>query len=80
MRGKSLKYLKKESTIKTNPPLTKEELCIGCHLCERSCVYDAIRIEEVEPKKFNVLLEKGKCYSCGMCTTVCPTRAVLYKS
>ena len=80
MRGISLKYLKKESTLKTDPPFTKEELCIGCHLCERSCVYDAIRIEEVQPKKFNVLLEKNKCYSCGMCTTVCPTRAILYKS
>ncbi len=80
MRGISLKYLKRESTIMTDPPFAEEELCIGCHLCERSCVYDAVRIEKAQPKKFKILIEKNKCYSCGMCTSVCPTRAILYKT
>jgi dihydropyrimidine dehydrogenase (NAD+) subunit PreA len=79
IRGISMKYLKKESIIKTAPPSTKDELCIGCHLCERSCVYDAIRIEEAQPKKFNVLIDKNKCYRCGMCISICPTRAVLFE-
>ena len=78
IRGISLRYLKKEPTLKSNPPSVKEELCIGCHLCERSCIYNAIIIEDAQPSQFRVLLDKHKCYSCGMCTSICPTRAVFY--
>jgi len=78
MRGMALKYLPKESRLKTDPPLINEDLCIGCNLCERYCAYEAVKIEETKPKKFRVMIDEGKCYSCGLCTTVCPTRAVFY--
>ena len=78
MRGIALKYLPKESRLKTDPPLINEDLCIGCNLCERYCAYDAVKIEETKPKKFRVMIDEGKCYSCGLCTTVCPTRAIFY--
>ena len=78
MRGIALKYLPKESRLKTDPPLINEDLCIGCNLCERYCAYDAVKIEETKPEKFRVMIDEGKCYSCGLCTTVCPTRAVFY--
>jgi ferredoxin len=78
LRGISLRYLKQEPTLKSNPPSITEDLCIGCHLCERYCIYNAIIIEDAPPPQFRVLLDKQKCYSCGMCTSVCPTRAVFY--
>lgn len=78
MRGVALKYLPKESRLKTDPPFTNMALCTGCRLCMRGCAYDAIQIEEAGTKKFNVNIDKNKCYSCGFCSNVCPTRAIFY--
>lgn len=78
MRGMALKYLPKEPRLKKEPPLTNDERCIGCRLCERYCVYEAVKVEEFKPREFKVMIDKSKCYSCGLCTSVCPTGAVFY--
>ena len=45
--------------------------CIGCHLCERQCDYDAIHIVH------NLaVIDYGKCVSCGRCAAVCPRHLI----
>ena len=40
--------------------------CIGCHLCERQCDYDAIHVLH------NLAtIDYNKCVSCGRCAAVC---------
>lgn len=52
-------------------PQVKEEKCIGCSICAKSCPTSAITIEN---KK--AVIDYELCYGCGECTTVCPTRAI----
>ena len=42
------------------------ELCNGCKLCERVCVFDAITMVD----KLAVI-DGEKCYGCGLCVNVC---------
>ena len=45
--------------------------CIGCHLCERQCDYDAIHIVH------NLaVIDYDKCVSCGRCAAVCPRHLI----
>ena len=45
--------------------------CIGCHLCERLCEFDAIHVVE------NLaVIDYEKCVSCGQCAAVCPRRLI----
>ena len=41
--------------------------CVGCHLCEKQCDYDAIHV-------INNLavIDYSKCVSCGRCAAACP--------
>lgn len=48
-----------------------QNLCKGCGLCERRCVFNAIEILE---KKAHINPEK--CYGCGVCAVTCPTEAI----
>lgn len=45
--------------------------CIGCMKCEKTCQYDAIKVNQnlasVDPEK---------CTNCGECITVCPTGVI----
>ena len=45
--------------------------CVGCHLCEKQCEYDAIHV-------INNLavIDYNKCVSCGRCAAVCPRRLI----
>ena len=45
--------------------------CVGCHLCEKQCEYDAIHV-------INNLavIDYSKCVSCGRCAAVCPRRLI----
>ena len=49
-----------------------EELCMGCHRCEKLCFYEAIKINENEIAKVDDL----KCKGCGVCISSCPARAI----
>jgi len=47
-------------------PVLMEAACTFCDLCVRACMYQAIWFDNNEFK-----LDKDKCVSCGLCTTVC---------
>jgi len=49
-----------------------ENLCMGCHRCEKLCEYDAIKVDENKIAKVDDL----KCKGCGVCVTSCPARAI----
>ncbi len=49
-----------------------KNLCMGCHRCEKSCFYDAIKVGEDDI----ALVDELKCKGCGVCVTVCPARAI----
>ncbi len=49
-----------------------EDLCMGCHRCEKVCYYDAIKVGENDIAEVNEL----KCKGCGACVTSCPARAI----
>ena len=49
-----------------------EELCMGCHRCEKLCFYEAIKLDENEIAKVDDL----KCKGCGVCISSCPARAI----
>ncbi len=45
--------------------------CIGCGMCQRTCKFDAIHVEN------NVAsIDPAKCKMCGMCVVKCPTGAI----
>ncbi len=51
----------------------KEEDCIGCKVCIKSCPYDAIDFDD-ESKKASI---NEKCTVCGACIPVCPEDAIV---
>mgnify|MGYP001137168761 CR=1 FL=1 len=51
-------------------PTVIEEKCTACKMCETSCIYEAITIEDVAH------IDKEKCYGCGLCVDVCPVNAI----
>lgn len=47
--------------------------CVACHRCEKSCNYDAIRVNvESNVAEVNDL----NCKGCGICVSSCPARAI----
>jgi heterodisulfide reductase subunit A len=49
-----------------------EDLCMGCHRCEKLCSFEAIKVDENEIAKVDEL----KCKGCGVCISSCPARAI----
>lgn len=56
-------------------PHVEEELCIGCHRCEKICAHDAPQFKD---KKASI--DHNKCVGCGRCIGVCPKDAILSAS
>ncbi|MFH1821034.1 MAG: 4Fe-4S binding protein [Methanobacteriota archaeon] len=73
VRGMSLKYLIEEPSFDLRTPTVDPDLCNGCGVCERVCVYDAIKVHEGVTKT-----DKEACFGCGLCATMCPTRAIKF--
>lgn len=52
-------------------PHVTDELCIGCHACEKICAHSAISFQD---KKASI--DHNNCVGCGRCIGVCPVDAV----
>jgi len=45
--------------------------CIGCKLCEKSCKFDAVHVED------NIAhIDTEKCVNCGACAVKCPKKCI----
>ena len=70
----------KAATLLSNDILRQEliiaevnqNLCVGCHRCEKICEFQAISVKENGIAIVNEL----KCKGCGACVTSCPARAI----
>ena len=51
----------------------KQDQCIRCESCVKSCVVCAINLEN------SPMINRERCVSCGNCTKVCPTNALTLK-
>ncbi|MCW3985272.1 MAG: CoB--CoM heterodisulfide reductase iron-sulfur subunit A family protein [Candidatus Bathyarchaeota archaeon] len=63
--------------VKTEPliPLVNEDECSGCSLCELTCPFKAIQVEEIEKgRKAKVIA--ASCKGCGACGAGCPQKAI----
>ncbi|MBN2229633.1 MAG: 4Fe-4S binding protein [Candidatus Thorarchaeota archaeon] len=74
IRGIALPNLK-EGVSLDPPPTVDLERCTRCGLCEKSCVYGAIRVNKAE--NF-FAIDANRCEACGMCVSVCPYYALSY--
>ena len=52
------------------------EKCIGCHLCEKDCPSDAIKITKVAEKRFEATFYLDRCMYCAQCVDTCPKNAL----
>ena len=52
------------------------EKCIGCLMCVKDCPSNAIKINKIGDKKFEMELDLGKCIYCGQCADSCPKKAI----
>ncbi|MBC7219420.1 MAG: 4Fe-4S binding protein [Hadesarchaea archaeon] len=44
--------------------------CNACGICQKACIYEAIKIDEF------ARIDPAKCFGCRLCVTVCPTKAL----
>ncbi len=52
-----------------------EDLCMGCHRCEKLCNYKAIKVNS----EAVAIVDDLKCKGCGVCISSCPARAIELK-
>ena len=52
-----------------------EDLCMGCHRCEKLCNYKAIKVNS----EAVAIIDELKCKGCGVCVSSCPARAIELK-
>ena len=53
-------------------PEVDQSLCLGCHRCEKTCFYQAIKVNDDNIAE----VEELNCKGCGVCVTVCPANAL----
>lgn len=61
-----------ERKFRTNSiaPKVDNDLCVKCKKCIGSCVYEAIKLENV------LKIDEDKCFGCGLCVSRCPKNAL----
>jgi heterodisulfide reductase subunit A-like polyferredoxin len=50
-------------------------LCRACGECERTCLFSAIKVQEVEGGRKQAVVSQAVCTGCGACNAACPTGA-----
>lgn len=55
----------------TGKPYVNQELCVGCHQCEKICAHNAPEFTDGKAS-----INHDKCVGCGRCIGVCPRDAV----
>ncbi len=53
-------------------PVVREDLCIGCHRCEKICAHGAPTFDA----SGKCHIDESKCVGCGRCIGVCPKDAI----
>jgi uncharacterized Fe-S center protein len=56
----------------SSQPVIVPENCIGCHICEKYCRHDAVKVVD---KK--AVIDYDKCVGCGQCVAVCQKSAAV---
>jgi heterodisulfide reductase subunit A len=54
-----------------------EEVCVGCGNCERTCAYEAVKVDE---KRGKAVVNAALCEGCGACAVACPSGAMTHKN
>ena len=60
--------------VEVMKPVWDETLCTGCSECAEACHYNAIAVVKNKVLIFNEL-----CHSCGVCSYICPEKALTEK-
>ena len=67
-------YMVKCASTDKGPAVMKvcEAGCIGCGICEKSCNFDAVHVEN------NIAhIDPDKCRGCGLCSMKCPKKVIV---
>jgi heterodisulfide reductase subunit A len=51
------------------------DLCRGCGECEKTCLFEAIKVQEDENGRKTAAVFENVCTGCGACNVACPTGA-----
>jgi len=51
------------------------DLCRACGECEKACMFQAIKVTEMEGGRKYAVVNKAICTGCGACNVACPTGA-----
>jgi len=73
LKGIALRHLPEQASTTAKPPEITASRCTGCALCEKYCVYEAAKVWGKVAR-----IDPVKCCVCGMCVSICPTRAIRY--
>ncbi len=75
IRGAVMKNLISGAQLKRGQPgvhaVVDEGKCTGCLWCEKTCLYEAITVEDAVAE-----VNEDKCDGCGMCSQVCLSKAI----
>jgi|UniRef100_A0A7V3V052 heterodisulfide reductase subunit A len=54
-----------------------DEVCVGCGNCERTCAYEAVK---VDTRRGKAVVQAMMCEGCGACSVACPAGAINLKN